>query len=274
MVLSAPDLYKAHVLNLKAVQAGIAHTERELRAALARQDAPSANTLIKILLLLTGAWAECRLKKLLYEPSGFDNIARREIFDKRSQIESWQASLELGYRKRYNVPKAKLSERTLKPTALMRYRALADVISGELAPVIEMRNTLAHGQWSRPLNSEGTDISGSMISAIKKENALSVRFKLLLLESLAMIIHDLVASPNAFERDYDRHFERIVSTKRNLETRSYDKWKAEMISKYKRGQNKRVSEKSAGQVEMPAVSETVLAENRSLKDVIRGLFRF
>ncbi|RWO77611.1 hypothetical protein [Mesorhizobium sp.] len=176
MALSAPGLYKAHVLNLQAVHDGIVHTERELRAALAREDKPSTDTLIKILLLLTGAWAECRLKKLLYEPSGFDDSARKKISDKRSQIESWQSSLELGYRKRYGVPKANLSEHTLKPTALMRYGALADVIKNDLAPIIEMRNTLAHGQWSRPLNSEETDISNSMIAALKKENALSVRF--------------------------------------------------------------------------------------------------
>ncbi|WP_192178116.1 hypothetical protein [Mesorhizobium amorphae] len=264
MALSAPDLYKAHVLNLKAVHDGIMHTERELRAALAREDKLSADTLIKILLLLTGAWAECRLKKLLYESSGFDDSARKQIFDKRSQIESWHSSLELGYRKRYNVPKAKLSEQTLKPTALMRYGALSDVISGELTPVIEMRNTLAHGQWSRPLNSEETDISGPMIAAIKKENALSVRFKLSLLEALAMLIHDLVSSPNAFERDFDRHFEQIISTKRNLKTRSYQAWESGMISKYKRGQIKRFSDKSAGIIEQVPVKEQACVGNRTL----------
>ncbi|MCP9229141.1 hypothetical protein NMG46_02590 [Mesorhizobium sp. LMG 17147] len=272
MALSTADLYKAHVLNLRAVHAGIVHTERELRAAIARQDNPSAGTLIRILLLLTGAWAECRLKKLLYEPSGFDDLARKVIFDKRSQIESWQASLEMGYRKRYNVPKAKLSEQTLRPTALMRYRALADVISSELAPVFEMRNTLAHGQWSRPLNSEETDISGPMIALIKKENALSIRFKLSLLDALAMLIHDLVASPATFERDYDRHFERIVSTKRNLKTRMYGDWEAQMISKYKRGKDKIFPNKSAGEAEISA-AERGLVVNKGLKDLVRDLFR-
>ena len=108
-----------------------------------------------------------------------------------------------------------------------------------------MRNTLAHGQWSWPLNSEGTDISGCMIAAIKKENALSVRFKLSLLEALAILIHDLVSSPVAFERDFDEHFEQIVSTRRNLRTRHYNEWESGMISKYKRGQARRISDGSA-----------------------------
>lgn len=239
MPLSASELYKAHVLNLRAVYAGISNTERELRSAIARQDDPASDTLLKILLLLTGAWAECRLKKLLYEPAGFDDNARTEILNQRTQFESWLLALEKGFRKQYKVPKVALSNETLTATAWMRYSALRDVILDELRPVIEMRNTLAHGQWSRALNSDGTDISGPMIAAIKRENALSARFKYSLLEAMAMLVHDLVSSPATFERDFDVHFKQITATKINLRKRRYGEWKKSLIDKYQRGQNKR-----------------------------------
>lgn len=239
MPLSVADLYNAHVLNLRAVQAGIVRIERELRAAIARQDQPSSETLLNILLLLTGAWAECRLRKLLYEPSGFDDVERATVLNSQNQIASWQCALELGYRKRYGVPTAALSERTLSHTAWMRYRAIYTLIDTELRPIIEMRNTLAHGQWSRPLNSAGNDVVGTMIAAMKRENALTSRFKFTLLEALANLVHDLVSSVNAFERDYDVHYKHIVDTRRDLQTRDYGRWIALMVDKYKRGQAQR-----------------------------------
>lgn len=237
--LPSSKLYKIHVLNLREVESGIVHTERALRADLARQADKSAETHLKILLLLTGAWAECRLKKLLYEPSGFEDADRFAISSGRSQLDWWYASLETGYRKRYNVPKAKLSESTLKATSWMRYCALQSLIHNELKPVIEMRNTLAHGQWARALNSDSTNISSVMMIAIRSENALSARFKRSLIENLSNLIHDLVSSKDAFERDYDVHYKHVVSNRQNLEFRSYESWRRKLVEKYQRGRSAR-----------------------------------
>lgn len=240
MTLLPEKLYKAHVANLRAVDLGIQHTERALRASISKEETQSADTHLKILLLLLGAWAECRLAKLLYEPSGFDDDDRKIILERHSQLERWLAALEIGYRKRYDVKKARLSGETLKATAWMRYGSILDLIEGDLRPVIEMRNTLAHGQWERPLNSTATDIVGAMLGAIKAENALSARFKYALLDALSGLIHDLVSTTDAFERDFDSHYEQIVHTRRNLKNRSYDTWRASMVAKHKRGQENRV----------------------------------
>jgi hypothetical protein len=239
MALTAEKLYKAHVLNLRAVGSGIHQIERELRASIARQDDPSAQALLKILLLLTGAWAECRLRKVLYEPNGFDDADRALVSGQRSQLEAWLKALEAGYRKRYNIPSAQLSETSLRATAWMRYRALQDLIETELRPVIEMRNTLAHGQWERPLNSTEDDISQQMLVSIRGENALSARFKLSLLDALSGLIHDLVSTQQAFERDFDKHYSQITSTRQNLRNRNYSEWKQAMVEKYNRGRRLR-----------------------------------
>lgn len=239
MTLSPDKLYKAHVLNLRAVNSGILHVERELRAAIATEDERSAETLLKLLLLLTGAWAECRLRKLQYEPAGFDDNDRPAISSGRSQLERWQAALEVGYSKRYSVRRAQLSQETLSATAWLRFCSILDLVQTELKPVIEMRNTLAHGQWARPLNSDENDISGAMLTSINAENALSVRFKLYLLEAISDLIHDLVSTQGAFERDYDDRFKKIVETRRNLKNRSYERWRQSMIEKYRKGQEMR-----------------------------------
>lgn len=237
MPLSAEDLYKTHVLNLRAVGDGLARIERELNSAIASQDA-AKDTLIRIFLLLAGAWTECRLRKVLYESSGFGPSDRQIIEGQRTQADRWRRALELGYRKRYNVRRIAISEHSVGATAWLRYEAIDRLIKDELEPLIEMRNTLAHGQWVRPLNSDETDLQVPMLVALKRENALSIKFKLTLSTHIAELIHDLVAA-TSFERDFDRHYQGITSTRLNLRERSYEDWERRMIEKYKRGRVRR-----------------------------------
>jgi hypothetical protein len=220
------------------VGVGVHQIERELRAAISRRDRPSAEALLKILLLLLGSWAECRLRKLLYEQNGFTPDQRTYILNGGSQLEMWQRAVELGFRVRHNIPRADLGT-ALRPMARMLYVELTDTIDQDLRPIIEMRNTLAHGQWARPLNNAGTNVVPAMVAALNSENALSARFKFSILDHLAAIIHDLVAGNHAFERDFDSHYGRLETARRNLRTRAYISWEALMIAKFQRGRIKR-----------------------------------
>jgi hypothetical protein len=238
MPASDADLYKAHVKNLRAVVDGIAQIERDLNRAIAEENIPLSETLKKLYLFLVGAWAECRLKKLIYENNGFSKNDRDLIKSERTQSNCWNKALELGYRKRYEIPKAALSENTLPATAWLRLDAIRRLLSEEMEPLIELRNTLAHGEWVRPLNSQGTDISNLLIQRINKENALSIKFKMALIESMSQLIHDLVAA-TSFERDFDIHYRYVMMARTNLEKRSYERWKQGMIDKKRRGSEKR-----------------------------------
>lgn len=238
MPASDAALYKAHVRNLRSVADGLSHIERDLNRAIADGNPQLSETLKKLYLLLAGAWAECRLKKLLYEPNGLSSDARIEISNQRSQSERWKKALELGYRKRYGVRRSPISELTVGGTAWFRYNALQDLIFEELNPLIELRNTLAHGQWARPLNSSESDISQNLIASMAHENALTVKFKLSLIGSLSALIHDLVAA-TSFERDFDTHFRRVIITRTNLQRRSYQEWERSMVEKKVRGRQRR-----------------------------------
>jgi hypothetical protein len=238
MPLSDSDLYKAHVLNLRSVRDGIAQTERQLRAAIARNDESAARTLLFVLLLLTGSWAECRLRKLMFEPNGFDSADRQFVTSGRTQLDQWKNAVELGFRRRFNIKRASLLT-ALPLTPRMQFTALTDALETDLRPIIEMRNTLAHGQWARPLNSEGTDISGNMIANLNSENALSARFKLTILDKLSAVVHDLVAGNHAFARDFDLHFGLVEAARRNLRTRSYENWKGSINKNHQTGLQKR-----------------------------------
>jgi hypothetical protein len=241
MPATPEKLYKAHVKNLRAVDTALERMFRELNSSLSRSDDTTSDALLKTTMLLLGAWAEDRLRKMLYEANGFDAAERQQITAAGSQIDIWKAALERGFRKRYQIPSANLLQ-ILPFTTRARYEALLNVIDVDLRPIIEVRNKLAHGQWVRPLNSENDDYSPSHTQQINGENAHSVKCKHRLLEYLSQIIHDLAVGAAAFERDFDGHYSNLEHAKREITSRSYAKWLAAMRSKYQRGRALRTAQ--------------------------------
>jgi hypothetical protein len=236
---SPEKLYSLHADNLRTVDRGLARVGRACRRAISRGDEKSVACFILVYALLLGAWAECRLRKLLYEPSGFDQGEREAIGCKRTELGRWQAAVELAFRRQYKIPKAILTPDTLDHSAHRRYTDLIDLLCTNLRPVIELRNKLAHGQWAYPLNNAGNDVAQEQMKALRCENLLSLQYKKTLLKHLAEAINDLAVSRPAFERDFDARFRGIVATKRDLVTRNYETYAAKMRGKYLRGVEKR-----------------------------------
>jgi hypothetical protein len=207
---------------------------RALNASLSRDDATTSDALLKTTMLLLGAWAEDRLRKMLFEPNGFTSDEREQITGAGSQIEMWKFALERGFRKRYQLPFANLAQ-ALPFTPRSRYTAILNIIENDLRPIIEVRNKLAHGQWVRPLNSENDDVSPLHTQQINGENAHSVKCKHRILEYLSQIIQDLAAGGVAFERDFDGHYLKLENARREISSRSYPKWLTAMRAKHHRG---------------------------------------
>lgn len=241
MAASPEALYKAHVENLRATDIAVKRIARELNSSLARGDAKTSDALLKTILLLLGAWSENRLKKLMYEPNALSEEERTSITNERTQFDSWNRALEIGFRRRHKIPSANLSN-ALPITARSHFKILSDVLLNDLKPIIEARNKLAHGQWSKQLNSTNSDFSPEIIRQIKAENAHSVKCKFRIIECLAQIIHDLVAGNLAFERDFDNHFSRLENAKRDIQARPYSAWLLSMQQKLSRGKFKRTQQ--------------------------------
>ena len=181
-----------------------------------------------------GAWAECRLRKLLHEEFGFSDQERSTILEKSSQLEQWQETVDAAFRKHHKITKAVLDERSLGVAHAARRAALHEVLSDELRIVIEIRNKLAHGQWVYPLNNAGTAVEQDKFQKINKENFQSLQFKLQLLGHLADAVHDLVVSPQTFERDFEVHFRKLFQVRTNLVTKDYKKYEKSLVDSRKR----------------------------------------
>lgn len=225
-------IYRFHVTNLREIQSALLRISLLARRVIADSDRSEyLRSLVRLYALVLGCWAETRLRKLLYERGAFSEEERGTILRKRPQLEQWKLLIELSFRKHYEIPKERFSEISLGVANYARYRILHEVLDEELAIVIQIRNKLAHGQWVFPLNDDETGVNPDYFKKIKKENLLSLQFKFELLKHLADLTHDLVASLETFERDFDFHFRRLDQARTNLKRRHYSKYVDSLVAR-------------------------------------------
>jgi hypothetical protein len=223
-------IYVQHVANLRELQAALGNVARLARATIALGDPErSLRTLLRLYSFLVGAWAECRLRKLLHEEFGFSEAERAAILARGTQLEQWEATVDAAFRSHHGITNAALNARTLGVTSSARRDAILAVLHQDLRIVIEIRNKLAHGQWIYPFTSDGKSVEQDKYKLINKENLLSLQFKLGMLGHLADAIHDLVVSPATFDRDFDGHFKKLFQVQMNLQKRDYAKYAKHLV---------------------------------------------
>lgn len=245
MTRNPSNIYKYHVANLKELELAISHTGRLARSAIASKDPQqSLRSLLRLYSFLIGAWAETRLKKLLHEEYGFSDSERKHIIEQSSQYEQWEKTVNLAFRKHYNIPKAKLSDKTLGVANNARRAALLGVLENDLRIIIEIRNKLAHGQWIYPLNNDCTNVESEKYKLINKENFQSLMLKYSLICHLANAIHDLVVSPTTFQRDFESHFKKLFQVKTNLLKKKYSDYEQKLVQSRDSARRKKLSKKT------------------------------
>jgi hypothetical protein len=232
-------LYKFHVANLRSIRVAIDKIAISTRSAIAEENKQTTESFVRLYAFLLGAWAETRLKKILFEPYGFQESERQLVLSQSTQLESWQKAVEIAFRKQYNVPSATLTANTLLFTPFKRYSEISEIIDKDLRPVIEIRNKLAHGQWVYPLNNEGSAVEENKYTQLNNENLPSLQYKRSLLSSISDIIHDLIVSIATFERDFDTHYKQITTTRENLKNRKYADYVNREVAKRRRGMERR-----------------------------------
>lgn len=237
--MTSPEkLYKFHVENLRAVSRGLEHVVAVAREAIARRRDTVMPSDIRLFLLLLGAWSECRLMKLIYEPNAFSDTDRAFIL-KKTALRRWHAAVERAFRRHYRISRAALRPPALPSTAHGRLGVLKDALDADLGAVITMRNKLAHGQWAYPLNESLDNVAQTQMDALRTENLLSLKQKWALLDAVCASVHDLAISLPTFNRDWDKHFRHVEQIRINIRQKSYSAWAAQLRAKYERGQSAR-----------------------------------
>lgn len=235
-----PDhtIYKFHVENLRSISSALKQIELTLHHAISTDNLALIESFTRLMALTLGAWAETRLSKLLFESNGFSVHERGLIKAENTQFDKWKKSIEVAIRSHYQIPNGPLTDINLGHSVYSKYQTLQAILEGDLKPVIELRNKLAHGQWVFPFT-ENLDLSVPQKTAIENENVLSLQFKHQMIVHLSQIIHDLVVSRPTFERDFDKNYRRFAGTKQHLIHRSFAKYCLWLKDRYERGRAKK-----------------------------------
>ncbi|MEQ9206785.1 MAG: hypothetical protein RLN78_05410 [Phycisphaerales bacterium] len=227
----SPRLYRHISKNVQAVSLVLDIEARSLRDAIAKNNQDVEQIRIRSYLLQLGAYAECRLLKLLNEPQAFLNDEIDKINLAPTQLEKWKRTVEVAFRKHYAVPAAALVVPHISHTAESRYTTLLDILESDLDLAIRIRNKLAHGQWAYPLNANCNAVDQDMFQLLSSLNALELFLTRRLITSFLDIILDLVVSKPTFERDFDHHMNSIEMIRLQKSNRSYDLWKQRLVDR-------------------------------------------
>jgi len=226
------DIGKAHLLNLNTIRKSTRIIDRELNLAIRGKNEFKEQMYIRILLFLWMTWAECKLNSLLTTQSQLSDDDRKFIQKKaKSEVERWFLLLDLLVRRRYldGDEQKQLDELTLGGVTFNRYSTVQKMIE-RVGFYIEIRNRLAHGQWTVALNSNRTSENPKItqsIWSITKTDILVLKRHLII---LGAIMHDLIASRNAFEGGFRIHTKQLDKAIRDFEGKM-DEFRKRLLSK-------------------------------------------
>ena len=159
--------------------------------------------------------------KVLHEPNGFTNSEINTLLRERTMLKKWESAVHLGFCKRYSVT-GNLTRVKIGQDPFSKYDKIRTLLSDDLKPLIEIRNTLAHGQWATAFNSRLSNINTLKTAQLTTENAQTVKAKKRIIESIANIINDLIVGGAAFDRDFTYHCNTLHMTSNRLNNIDYE----------------------------------------------------
>lgn len=220
MGLDRKALYNIHSKNLAAVDSAIKRVRHSANRAIAEGQLAVAEDFARVYAWLLAAKLETRLRKALYEPPSLEEARRDLVLSEPTQEQRWLRLIDEAFMRRYNVPRPAL----LDMTPRLRRTVLTAAVTQDLLPIMQLRNKLAHGEWSVALTSAGTDVSPDLTKMLHTLNLLTLKHQDRLIGRIGDAVTDLVVSRPTFERDFDAHFRAIEDARKSIASADYQKW--------------------------------------------------
>lgn len=217
---STPE-FRKHSANVAEIQQGLVQLERAHKAAIRSGDVVAIRTMRRLHQLVIGVHAEAMLRKIVTDPSGFNDPERTLIWGGRDQLARWRTTVDLAFRRHYGVLIHQPLDATFLPAvAADRHRQMSDLLSTNLGPVITDRNKTAHGQWAWQLRS-GRDNEFLEHQQPEAPNYVVLRSQSQLIRIIARLVHVLAVSEPTFDRDFDGLIEELARERSLLDGATY-----------------------------------------------------
>lgn len=203
--------------NLRAIEKLITQIERMHKGALRSNDESQIDAMRLMHFLNIGIWAEARLRKVTFDPTGFNDAERAIIWGIRSQEDRWKKCVELAFRRHHLIPiHMQMGPASMPQADFDRFQHVIELLAEKLAPVITSRNRIAHGQWVHQLKSRSED-KWMLSNALEVPNYCGLKARNEVLNQIGELIGILAVSKPTFDRDYQKILKKLNSSAWSLD---------------------------------------------------------
>lgn len=247
------NLFKAIDKNVRTGNAALNQTlldAKKLVSASTSNDAGKRNasedaiaTASRVAHLLLAAQYEARLAWLTWHPNSRLTIQQRHDASSGGISKRWTTLLKIALSDRLarREPSIEIRPQNL-PRGLpkqdrARYYDLIRVARDHLSPLIDTRNSLAHGEWTIALNRDGKQVNPERTEELDRISLFRVTILANLLEHYWKCYFDALVTYQAFERDFPVHHRRMMYAARRLESASEDKWLENLRRRFTSGRS-------------------------------------
>lgn len=180
--------------------------DRLHKIAIRRGSQPEIAAMTETQYLYLGIEAEARLRKIISDPTGFEQSDRDTIRSSTSQISRWIKAVELSFGRHYEAwEQNKLNKNKLPYEVRLKYDSIYRMLNVDLRPVIENRNKIAHGQPLWQLKSMSDFEFKSTSSPLEYGDYWSLKHRRLMLQAIGDVVLVLVVSLPTFDRDFQKY---------------------------------------------------------------------
>jgi hypothetical protein len=215
-LLAMLEIFHASVENVRELKKQRKTIKRLFNQSIKKRDYSSHDLLTKLYALLYSAFAEASFLKTINTPNGFlaDEIA--QIQTSRNLEQGWSMCIDRAFNRIDKM--VNRGEVQNKRQTLIRY------LNSDVIAPSQLRNKIAHGQWSVALNSENISINHLTTLRVKNLDFVVIDIHFDLYQKLSQAVEDLIESPyKTHFRDFYIHMmdvEHLIVRTKNWNTKS------------------------------------------------------
>lgn len=181
------DIYKASVKNVQELKKQARIVKLLLNNALRANRMHEVNALTKTYALMYSAFAEVSFLKLIHTPYGFQESYIDQIMSCRNLDEKWNKCIELAFNQ--------ISHDHNKGEIANKLKWLREILRDYIISPSQIRNKIAHGQWSVCLNNGCTNINNDMTLIVSTLDYVQIDRLFTIYGTFSQCVEDLIESP-------------------------------------------------------------------------------
>jgi hypothetical protein len=236
-----PTLFEAIDDNTRHGASALIQTLRQAKRQVAENRHAEVTITERLAVLLLAAQYESRLNWLLNHPDSRLSTPDIAYVRKAGGIsKKWNALLRASLALRKNL-RDNTSYRPDDIPAVLdlaergRYWRMHRIATDHLDMLIDVRNSLAHGEWVTALTPNADAINLARTASLRSLSLYRVVILTNLLDHLWRAHFDAQVTRTAFERDFDKHATGMINAARRLERGDEQRWLANMRRSYEHG---------------------------------------